>query len=54
MKIIRHTAEQDVDNDGNVTTFCGICGKDWGYYNRKYKLLNFRMWLHSLRFKIIK
>ena len=54
MKIVRHITEQDVDMDGEVSTFCGICGRDWGYYNRKYKWLNVKIWLHSLKFKIEK
>jgi len=54
MKIERHITEQDVDENGEVKTFCGVCGKDWGYYNTKIKWLDFRIWLHSLLFRIKK
>jgi len=52
MKIERHITEQDVDMDGEVSTFCGVCGKNWGYYNSNNKWLVFRIWFHSLLFRI--
>jgi hypothetical protein len=53
MRIERHITEQDVDEEGEVHTFCGVCGKDWGYYNSQYKWLVFKIWFHSLLIRII-
>ena len=52
IKIARHYPTQSVTIDGEVETYCNICGKDWGYYNTEFKWLLFKMWLHSLKISI--
>ena len=52
-KIKRHKTIQEVDIDGEIHTFCEVCGKNWGYYNTKLKWLNFKIRLHDLQIKII-